>query len=64
MSSYNTGRGRPKNSGVKKQVGKCDVRLNKDELAMLEHLSETNGVSKSDVVRKALKNYYIYNTEE
>lgn len=64
MSSYNTGRGRPKNSGVKKQVGKCDVRLDKNEVAMLDHLAETNGVTRSDVMRKALKNYYIYNTEE
>ena len=53
--------GRPKYSN--KFYGKCDVRLDKQELVMLEHLSELNEVTKSDIMRRALRDYYMFNTE-
>ena len=52
---------RPKYSGTYRD--KCDVRLNKEESAMLDHLSELNEVSRSDVMRKALKELYKFNTD-
>lgn len=54
--------GRPRFSNV--YYGKFDVRLDKQELAMLEHLSELNEVTKSDVMRKALRDYYKFNTDK
>ena len=54
--------GRPKYSN--KFYGKCDVRLDKQELIMLEHLSELNEVTKSDIMRRALRDYYMFNTEK
>ena len=56
------GPGRPKFSGTYRD--KCDVRLNKEESAMLDHLSELNEVSRSDVMRKALKELYKFNTDK
>lgn len=56
------GPGRPKYTGVYRD--KCDVRLNKEESAMLDHLSELNEVSRSDVMRKALKELYKFNTDK
>ena len=56
------GPGRPKFSG--RYRDKCDVRLNKEESAMLDHLSELNEVSRSDVIRKALKELYKFNTDK
>ena len=44
--------------------GKCDVRLSAEEDSMLNKLSEDNGVTRSDVMRKALKNYFRYLTDE
>lgn len=44
--------------------GKCDVRLDKQELEMLDHLSGLNGVTKSDVMRRALRDYYRFNTDK
>jgi hypothetical protein len=35
--------------------GKCDVRLSEDEMATLNRLSDTYGVTKSDIMRNALK---------
>ena len=55
------GPGRPKYSGTYRD--KCDVRLNKEESAMLDHLSELNEVSRSDVMRTALKELYKFNTD-
>ena len=46
------------------RVSKCDVRLNAEENDMLNELAEFHEVSRSDVVRKAIKDYYKYNTEE
>lgn len=56
------GPGRPKYTGRYKD--KCDVRLNKEESAMLDHLSELNDASRSDVMRKALKEFYKFNTDK
>ena len=58
----NKGPGRPKYSGTYRD--KCDVRLNKEESAMLDHLVGINEVSRSDVMRKALKELYKFNTVE
>lgn len=41
--------------------GKCDVRLNKHENEMLDHLAEVNGVTRSDVMRRALRDYAKWN---
>ena len=54
--------GRPRWSG--ERVTKCDVRLNDEEDAMLNHLAERNDVSRSDIMRKALKDFYRFNSEE
>ena len=54
--------GRPMFSNV--YSGKCDVRLDKQELEMLDHLSDLNGVTKSDVMRRALRDYYRFNTDK
>lgn len=54
--------GRPKYSN--KFYGKCDVRLDKKELAMLDHLSELNEVTRSDIMRRALRDYYKFNTDK
>ena len=56
------GPGRPKYSGTYRD--KCDVRLNKEESAMLDHLSELNEVSRSSVMRTALKELYKFNTNK
>lgn len=56
------GPGRPKFSGTYQD--KCDVRLNKEESAMLDHLSELNEVSRSSVMRTALKELYKFNTNK
>lgn len=54
--------GRPRFSNV--YTGKCDVRLDKQEMEMLDHLSGLNGVTRSDVMRRALRDYYKFNTED
>lgn len=56
------GPGRPKYSGSYRD--KCDVRLNKEESAMLDHLADVNEVSRSQIMRKALKDFYKFNTDE
>jgi predicted transcriptional regulator len=38
------------------------VRLNKEENRMLDELAERNEVSRSDVMRKALKDFYKFNS--
>ena len=45
------------------RISKCDVRLDEKEEQMLSHLAESAGVTRSDVFRKALRDYYTYNTE-
>ena len=57
---------REDNSRKKKGLyyDKCDVRLNKEESGMLEYLSELNAVSRSDVMRRALRDYFKFNTDK
>ena len=43
---------------------KCDIRLTKRENDMLNELAERNGVSRSDVMRRALLNEYKWNSGE
>ena len=42
--------------------GKCDVRLTKKENEMLNYLADRNEVSRSDIMRTALKELYNFNT--
>lgn len=61
------GPGRPKDSGARGRQsysGKCDVRLSHEEDAALTRLAERNGVTRSDVMRRALRDYYRFNTDE
>ena len=54
------GPGRPRYSD--KFSGKCDVRLTKKENDMLDYLSELNGATRSMIMRKALRDFYKFNT--
>ena len=38
--------------------GKCDVRLSDEEMKMLTHLADIEEVTKSDIIRKALRLLY------
>lgn len=44
--------------------GKCDVRLSAEENNMLDKLSRDNNVTRSDVMRRALKDYFRFVTGE
>lgn len=55
--------GRP-NGGMSYRGNKCDVRLSAEESSMLDRLSEVNGVTRSDIMRRALKDFYKFNTGE
>lgn len=55
--------GRPRWSG-KFTSSKCDVRLTSEENDMLNELAERKGVSRSDVMRTALKELHKFNSEE
>ena len=44
--------------------GKCDVRLTKKENEMLNYLADRNEVSRSDVMRTALRELWKFNTED
>lgn len=59
---YEKRRGRPRWSNV--YEGKCDIRLDREELEMLQELSDRNETTKSSVMRKALRDFYKFNTEE
>lgn len=50
----------------KAKTGKCDVRLTSDEMSQLTELSNAYGITKSDVMRKALNDMWKYcrGTEE
>ena len=54
------GPGRP-SVGKRSYSGKCDVRLSKEEDAMLDDLANRNNVSRSDVMRKALRDFARFN---
>lgn len=55
--------GRPRWSGTFTS-SKCDVRLTPEENSMLNELANRNDVSRSDVMRRALKELYIFNTDK
>lgn len=44
--------------------GKCDVRLSAEEDNILNILAQRNNVSRSDVVRKALRDFWKFNSDE
>lgn len=44
----------------KAKTGKCDVRLTSDEMSQLTELSNAYGITKSDVMRKALNDMWKY----
>ena len=44
--------------------GKCDVRLTAEENSILDSLANRNNVSRSDVMRKALRDFWKFNSEE
>lgn len=48
--------------GLTVYTGKCDVRLSAEEDSMLNRLAQQNGVTRSDVLRRALKDFYKFNT--
>ena len=59
--------GRPEGSGYRGQqvfTGKCDVRLSKKEDTLLTRLAELNGVSRSEIMRKALSDFIHFNGME
>lgn len=56
-------RGRPRWSG-EFNSGKCDVRLTSEENSMLNELADRNDVSRSDVMRKALRDLYKFNSDD
>lgn len=53
--------GRPKGTSRHIYHGKCDVRLTKEEDNMLNQLAERNDVSRSDVMRRALRDFARFN---
>ena len=70
MSNNNSGhRGVGRPGGVGKRGGsvyrgKCDVRLSKQEDLDLTRLAERNGVTRSDIMRKALADFIRFNSRE
>lgn len=52
--------GRPRWSG--EFESKCDVRLSAEENDALNELAEKNEVSRSDVMRRALRDFYTFNS--
>ena len=55
MGNYdeNTHRGRHKQEVVLQR--KCDVRLDENDAKMLDYMTEESNLSKSDIMRKALR---------
>lgn len=44
--------------------GKCDVRLSAKEDSALSDLAERNNVSRSDIMRRALRDFIKFNSDE
>ena len=57
---FKRGSGRPRWSGEKDY--KCDVRLSSEENSMLNNLANRNEVSRSTIMRKALRDFYKFNS--
>lgn len=49
---------------LKTASGKCDVRLSGKELQMLHELASANDVTKSDIMRQALRFFHRWCTEK
>ena len=47
-----------------KAAGKCDVRLTARELQMLRELCDANDVTKSDIMRQALRFFHRWCMEK
>ena len=45
-------------------TGKCDVRLTSEEDSMLDRLAERNDVTRSTIMRKALRDFYKFNSRD
>lgn len=54
--------GRP--NDAKSYSGKCDIRLSAEEDSILNILANRNNVSRSEIMRKALKDFWKFNSEE
>ena len=54
--------GRPNDN--RSYSGKCDVRLSAEEDSILNTLAQRNNVSRSDVMRKALRDFYKFNSDD
>ena len=54
--------GRPRWSGV--DDAECDVRLTKEESDELDRLAELNETTRGAVMRKALRDFIIFNSED
>ena len=54
--------GRPRWSGV--FDAKCDVRLTKEESEELDRLAELNDTTRGAVMRKALRDFIMFNTDK
>lgn len=44
--------------------GKCDIRLTKQEDNILNTLANRNNVSRSEIMRKALLDFWKFNSDE
>ena len=57
---------RPERSNEKKNYygGKVDVRLSAEEDNILDSLAERNNVSRSDIVRRALMDFWKFNSHD
>ena len=67
VNNSSRGVGRPKDRGVRggqSYSGKCDVRLTTEENNMLNMLANRNNVARSEIVRKALHDFFKFNSEE
>ena len=44
--------------------GKCDVRLSKNDMEILQELADANGLSRSTIMRDALRFFHKWCTEK
>ena len=58
-NSEKRGRGRPKKDGSRHEM--CNVRLDESERDMIEYFVEYANMSRSDIIRSALKLYFNIN---
>lgn len=56
--------GRPRSRWNTVRTDKCDIRLTDDESYMLNRLATQYGETRSTILRKALYDFYIFNTED